>query len=91
MVVADGIISNYIVNNGFGTEGNPFIDSIVGKAGFISLKVAAAIISAWIMWRVVRRHLRIGLVSIILFVFLYAAILWWNLYIWFTSSHNVRF
>lgn len=90
MIVADGLISNHIVNSGFGTEGNPFIESIVGQTSFISVKVAAAMISALIMWRVFRRHHRLGLASIILFVFLYTVILWWNLSVWFIGSHDVQ-
>jgi len=88
LVVADGIISNFIVQSGLGIEGNPFIQSIVGQTSFIFLKLSAAFISALILWKVFRQHTRLGLVSIIFFVMLYTAILWWNLTGWFIAQHT---
>jgi hypothetical protein len=90
MVVADGLISNNIVSNSLGFEGNLIIESIVGQASFVLLKVVAALISASILWRVFKKHPRLGLVTIILFVSVYTAILWWNLFTWFIGTHNIR-
>jgi hypothetical protein len=89
LVVADAVISNFIVRSGFGTEGNPFIQSIVGQTSFIFLKLSAAFFSSLILWQVFSHHRRIGLASIILFVMLFTAILWWNLGIWFIAQHNI--
>jgi len=91
LVVADGIISNFIVRSGLGREGNPFIQSIVGQTSFVFMKLTAAFIGALILWKVFRQHPRLGLVSIIFFVVLYTAILWWNLTIWFIAQHNLPF
>jgi len=91
LVVADGIISNFIVQSGLGKEGNPFIQSIVGQTSFIFLKLSAAFVSALILWKVVRQHTRLGLVSIMFFVMLYTAILWWNLTSWFITQHDIQF
>ena len=90
LVVADAIISNFIVRKGVGTEGNPFIQSIVGQTSFVFLKLSAAFFSALILWRVFKQHRRLGLASIILFVMLFTAILWWNLGIWFIGQHNIQ-
>ena len=89
LVVADGLISNYIVRSGLGREGNPFIQSIVGQTSFIFIKLTAAFISALILWKVFRKHPRLGLVSIIFFIVIYTAILWWNLTTWFIAQHNL--
>ncbi len=91
LVVADGIISNFIVQSGLGREGNPFIQSIVGQTSFIFLKLSAAFISALILWKVLKQHTRLGLISIIFFVMLYTAILWWNLTGWFIARHDIQF
>jgi hypothetical protein len=91
LVVADGIISNFIVQSGLGREGNPFIQSVVGQTSFIFLKLSAAFISALVLWKVFRKHTRLGLISIILFIMLYTAILWWNLTGWFIAQHNIYF
>ena len=89
LVVADAVVSNFIVRNGLGTEGNPFIQSIVGQTSFVFLKLSAAFLSSIILWKVFRRHHRLGLVSIILFVMLFTVIIWWNLGIWFIGQHNL--
>lgn len=90
LVVADGIISNFIVQSGLGREGNPFIQSIVGQTSFIFLKFSAAFVSALILWKVQRQHTRLGLVSIIFFIILYTVILWWNLTSWFITQHDIQ-
>jgi len=89
LVVADGLISNYIMGNNFGTESNLLIESLVGQASFILLKIIAAILSAVILWKVFKQRPRLGLVSIILFVSIYTVILWWNLFTWFIGAHSV--
>lgn len=89
LVVADAIVSNFIVRNGLGAEGNPFIQSVVGQASFVFLKLSAACFSSIILWKVFKRHQGLGLVSIVLFVVLFTAIIWWNLGIWFIGQHNV--
>jgi len=89
LVVADAIISNFIVQSGVGTEGNPFIESIVGQTSFVFLKLSAAFFSSLILWQVFKQHRRVGLASIIIFVILFTAILWWNLGIWFIGQHNI--
>jgi len=90
LVVADGVISNFIVQSGSGMEGNPFLQSIVGQTGFVFLKLSGALSGALILWRVFRRHTRLGLVSIIFFAVAYTAILWWNLATWFIGSYNLQ-
>ena len=89
LVVADAIISNFIVRSEVGIEGNPFIQSIVGQTSFVFLKLSAALYSSLILWRVFKQHRRLGLASIILFVMVFTAILWWNLGIWFVGQHNI--
>lgn len=89
LVVADAVISNFIVRSGLGTEGNPFIQSIVGQTSFVFLKISAAFLSSLILWKIFKQHHRLGLVNIVLFVALYTAIIWWNLGIWFVGQHNV--
>jgi len=91
LVVADGIISNFIVRNGLGREANPFIQSLVGQSSFIFMKLVSAIIGALLLWRVFKKHMRLGLASIILFVMIYTGILWWNLTVWFIGVHDIRF
>ena len=91
LVVADGLISNFIVQSGVGTEGNPFTQDIVGKTSFIFVKLSAATIGALLLWKLFKQHPRLGRVSIVLFAALYTGIVWWNLMTWFVGSHGVGF
>ena len=88
-MVADGLISNFIVRNGLGEEGNPFLQSIVGQSSFIFIKFAGAVIGGVILWRVFRKHHRLGLASIIFYIVVYTTILWLNLATWFIAQHNL--
>ncbi len=89
LVVADGLISNFIVQSGLGKEGNPFLQSIVGQTSFVFIKLVGAFISALLLWKVFRKHRKLGLVSIIFYIVVYTTILWLNLSTWFIASHNL--
>jgi hypothetical protein len=89
LVIADGLISNYIVNNGLGKEGNPFLQDIVGQTSFIFIKSAGAIIGGLLLWRVFRKHHRLGWASIVFYIVIYTSILWLNLATWFIAQHGL--
>lgn len=86
LVVADGLISNFIVRRGLGREGNPFLESMVGQTSFLSIKLLGALIGAMILWKVFSRHPKLGMASIIFFVVAYTLILWWNLAVIFIAQ-----
>lgn len=78
-VTADGLLTNFLIQGGLGREGNPFLQPIVGDAGFIVLKVVGVLICAVILWDVYRRFRKLALVSTSFFVISYALIVLWNL------------
>jgi len=49
LVVADGLISNYLTILGLGTEWNPLLRALVGQEHFLAIKVAGALVSALIL------------------------------------------
>ena len=89
LMVADGLISNFIVRNGLGEEGNPLLQSIVGQSSFIFIKLAGAVIGGILLWRVFKKHHRLGLASIIFYILVYTTILWLNLATWFIAQHDI--
>ena len=78
-VIADGLLTHFLVTGGIAREGNPFLQPIVGEAGFIVLKIAGAFLCALILWDIYRRHPKVSLISTSCFVVCYGVIVLWNL------------
>jgi hypothetical protein len=78
-VIADGFLTHFLITGGIATEGNPFLQPIVGDAGFIFLKIAGALLCAVILWDIYRRYPRVALFSTSCFVVIYAGIVLWNI------------
>ncbi len=43
LIVADGVISNFLIRHGLAQEGNPFLQTLVGKESFLVIKVLGAL------------------------------------------------
>ena len=82
-VVADGIITNYLVSTGRAFEGNPFLQFWVGHDDFLTIKFLGGLLASLYLWSMFRRNsdLSIGLSSLCLIA--YTFILFWNLLIVF--------
>ena len=50
LVVADGLLSQFLIGSGLGTESNPLIISWVSDSSFLYLKLAGALLCALILW-----------------------------------------
>jgi len=78
LVIADGLLTNLLVNGGLAREGNPFLQHLVGEAGFIVIKAVGVLLCALILWDIHKRLPRLALVSTWCFVIGYGAIVIWN-------------
>ena len=85
LVVADGIISRFLVRYGLGREGNPFMQTLVGQNNFLIIKLSAALLCALILWDLRKTRPRVALSTSLLFVVLYTVIVFWNLGIYLTA------
>ena len=79
LVISDGLLTQFLVTNGVAREGNPFLEPIVGEAGFMVLKVVGALLCALILWDVHRRFPKVALIATSCFVVGYGVIVLWNL------------
>ena len=77
-VIADGLLTQGLVNGGLAREGNPFLKPLVGEVGFIALKAAGALLCAFILWDIYRRFPRVAVIATSCFVVAYGAIVLWN-------------
>ncbi|MDD4858617.1 MAG: DUF5658 family protein [Dehalococcoidales bacterium] len=80
-VVADGVITRFLVFNGLAYEGNPLLRYWVYQDTFLFLKLMGGLLAAMYLWSIHKRHprLAIGFSSLCLSVF--TGILIWNLLI----------
>ena len=85
LIVADGIISQYLVLNGLGQESNPFLKVLVGADVFLAVKVAGGLLAGLILFHLYRSRPAVAFRSTIVFVIFYVAILFWNLGVLFFS------
>ncbi len=79
LVVADGIISQFLVKSGIGQEGNPFLKVLVAENDFLIVKMCGAIICILILWNKAKRLPRLVFILSSCLVALYTIILFWNI------------
>jgi hypothetical protein len=83
LVVADGLVSNFLINNGLAQEGNPLLVVLVGKWNFLVIKVVSAFVCSLILWDIYKSWPKLALISTTCFVSVYAVIVFWNVGIFF--------
>jgi len=81
--ILDGVLSHFLIRSGLGREGNPFLQPIVGEVNFLILKVVGGLICALILWDIHKRLPGVALITTSCFVVFYAAIVSWNLGVFF--------
>lgn len=79
LVVADGLISQFLILNELGQEGNPFLWDLVADNNFLVIKMCAAILCVLIMWNIAKRSPKLVLVFSACVVTLYTGLLLWNI------------
>ena len=80
---ADGILTYAAVGKNLVREANPAMQNIVGTGNFLVMKIAGALLCAFLLWTVHKRFPRITLISTSAIVIFYAVVLTWNLTILF--------
>lgn len=78
LVILDGVLTQFLVDGGLAREGNPFLQPLVGEAGFIALKAAGALLCAFILWDVYKRLPKVAIIATWCFVAAYGVIVLWN-------------
>ncbi len=79
LVVADGLLTQLLINDGRVREGNPLLQPIVGDVGFLVLKLVGSLLCAVILWDIYRRFPRVAFIATSCFVVAYTGIVLWNL------------
>jgi phosphoglycerol transferase MdoB-like AlkP superfamily enzyme len=79
-IVADGIITQFIIQKGLGKEGNPFLKYWVVEDKFLYIKILLGLLLALYLWNINRRHPKLSIYLSSIFLLGYTFILIWNLH-----------
>ena len=79
VVVADGIITRFLIMNRLGVEANPFLQEWVKSDMLLIVKLVGATVAAFILWRIHKRKPMLALIFTYLFIVIYALLILWNL------------
>jgi len=79
LIVADGIITNFLVTNGHALEVNPFLQAWVGQELFLAIKVSGAFLATLLLWIKYNKRPRPIYMITAVFLAFYTSIVFWNL------------
>ena len=81
LIVADGLLTRFLVTNGHGTEVNPFLQAWVGQDYFLAIKVSGAFLVTLLLWLKFSAKPRLIYVSTAIFLAFYTSVVFWNLFV----------
>ena len=86
IIVADGLITQFLVTGGHGSEVNPFLKTWVGHGWFLAIKVSGAFLATLLLW--INYNIKPRLVYAIIVVFLafYTIVVFWNLFVFLFTT-----
>lgn len=86
LVVADALITKFLVVQRFGVEANPFLQSWVGEDKFLPIKLAGALLSVLLLWDIYKHNPKLSYIATACFVGVYTIIVFWNLSVLFITQ-----
>ncbi len=84
IIVADGLLTKFLVTNGQALEVNPFLQAWVDQDVFLAIKVSGAFLVTLLLWVIYNRKPKLIYGSTIVFLVLYTGIVFWNLFVFLT-------
>jgi len=81
IIVADGLISQFLVTGGHGLEVNPFLRAWVGHGWFLVIKVSGAFLATLLLWINYNTKPRLVYTITVVFLAFYTIIVFWNLFV----------
>jgi hypothetical protein len=78
LVIADGLITQSVVDAGLGREVNPFLQNLISNGNLIGFKIVGALVCIFILWDIYRRHSNLAVISTVVLIAAYTGIVYWN-------------
>ena len=88
MVIADGVLTNILIQKDIAREANPFQVGIAGDKGLIILKIVGILLAVVILWDIYRRSPRLSFWVSTVFLLVYSGIVAWNLHLLLVGLAN---
>jgi len=86
LVLADGVVTRFLVNNGLGSEANPFLKMWVKSDLLFVIKLVGASLAACILWILYRTKPKMAWITASIFVSAYALIIIWNIIVFYIAT-----
>ena len=86
VIVADGLITQFLVTGGHGSEGNPFLSAWVGHGWFLVIKVGGAFLATLLLWINYNKKPRAVYTITVVFLVVYTVIVFWNLFVFLLTA-----
>ena len=80
IIVADGLLTQFLVTGGYGFEANPFMAPFVGEGSFLAIKISAAFLATLLLWTKYNAKPKLVYTVAVVALGLYTAIVYWNLF-----------
>jgi hypothetical protein len=79
LVLADGLITQFLITSGIAREGNTFLRGLLATGDFMPIKIAGALLSALLLVRINRHQPKMAIVTSWCFIAIYTGIVYWNI------------
>ena len=79
LMLADALITEYLVNSGLASEGNPFMQGPLSGGYFMPVKIIGAWLSALILASIHRHNPKLAAAVAWAFVVVYCVTVYWNI------------
>jgi hypothetical protein len=79
LVVADGMVTRFVIKNRLGAEGNVFLQDWVQSDSILILKLVGSSLAALILWRLYLKSHKMGWILTSFFASAYLLIIIWNI------------
>ncbi len=86
LVVADGLITEFLVTNGHASEVNPFLQAWVGHGSFLAIKVSGAFLATLLLWIKYNAKPKPTYIVTVVFLTFYTIIVFWNLLVFLNTQ-----
>jgi len=86
LIVADGLITQFLVTNGYASEINPFLQAWVGQDTFLAIKISGAFLATLFLWIKYNAMTKLIYGITAVFLTLYTSIVFWNLFVCLTTQ-----
>jgi hypothetical protein len=86
IIVADGLLTQFLVTGGYGSEGNPLLTSLVGGKSFLDIKISGAFLATLFLWINYNTKPRLIYTITVVALGLYTIIVYWNLFVFLLTA-----